>query len=82
MGTIISAIVDGILKSAFGWLSSIMEKRQLLQQGREQQHSDDLSASVKEAKDAAQIRETVQTSDISAIDTDLERLRHSPTAGH
>lgn len=79
MGTIVSAIVDGVLKAAFGYLTQIMEKRGLIQQGRNAQHSDDLQASVNEAKDAVKTQETVKTMDDPAVDAQLEQLRHPGT---
>jgi len=80
MGTIVSAIVDGILQSVFGWISSVMEKRGLIQQGREAQHSDDLQASVTEAKSAAKTSETVDAMPDAELDAALERVQHP--AGH
>lgn len=40
-GTIISGIVDGIVSALCGWISGIMEKRGLIQQGQAQQAAKD-----------------------------------------
>ena len=37
MGTIISAIIDGVLSAAISWLQGIAEKRQLVKTGQAQQ---------------------------------------------
>lgn len=47
MGTIISGIVDGIVSALFGWLSGIMEKRGLVNQGKAQEASLDNVATAK-----------------------------------
>lgn len=82
MGSIVSLVIDGILKAAFSFLTDLMTKRGLIQQGREQQHSDDLQASVDEGKDAAKTQETVRTMDDIAVDDALERLRRPSTSAN
>ncbi len=57
-----------------------MQSRQLVQQGREAQHTDDLTATVKEAEDATAIQETVDRSSDAQLDVGLERVRHPDTA--
>lgn len=78
---LISGAIDGILKFAFGWLSSLLEKRQLIAQGKAQQYTSDLQATVKGATDATQVKNQVNSEPISAVDTDLEQLRQRPTSG-
>lgn len=82
MGGIISDIVDGIVSAAFNWLSSIMEKRGLIQQGRQQQHSDDLQSSVQEGQDAAKTTETVRADSDSQLNAGLEQLRRDAASGN
>lgn len=79
----IKALSDSFIQAIFGLIQQEMHDRGLIQQGREQQHSDDLTATVQEAKDAAQIREQVQAMPDSALNDDLNRLRNasSPSGG-
>ncbi len=76
MGPIFTAILNSALQMAYKALSDYMEKRGLIQQGREAQRRDDLESTVKEARDAAAIREAVQASPDSVLDAELNSLRH------
>lgn len=81
LSMIISALSDSLLKAAFGWITSELEKRNLIAQGKAQQYTADLQATAKEATDATQIRSQVQSEPDSALDADLERLRQPPASG-
>lgn len=78
---LLGSLIDSVVKAAFSYFSSVMEKRGLIQQGEAQQHSADLEATVKESADASQIREQVQAMPVSAVDADLERLRRDAASG-
>jgi hypothetical protein len=84
MGTIISAIIDGLIGAALKYLQALQQRRDDVAKGRAEQHTADVEATVSEAKDAAKIKENVAAESDAAVDADLERLRHnaSPTAGH
>lgn len=81
MGAIVSAIIDGAFKALFGWISSIMERRGLIAQGRAAQYTDDLNATVKANMDAAQVRNDVAKSSDASVDDYLRGLRDNSTAG-
>lgn len=72
---LLGTLIDSIVKGLFGYLSGVMEKRGLIQQGISQQHTIDLEATVKEATDAATIKDQVQAEPDSAVADDLQRLR-------
>lgn len=82
MGGIISAVIDGVLSAAFNFISSLIEKRRLVQEGKEQQHSADLQASVQEGQDAAKTTEQVNASTDSQLDDGLERVRRDAASGN
>jgi hypothetical protein len=71
MGTIVTAIVDGVLKFAFDYLSSVMEKRGLIRQGMAAQAAAETAAS-----EAAQARMGQATADAPQTkDEALARFR-------
>lgn len=81
MGGILGDIADAVVKGLFGLLTSYMEKRGLLQQGRELQKQADLQSSVQEGKDASKIDESVSRDSDKQLNDALEQLRNTP-AGH
>lgn len=82
LSTIVPALADSALKALFSFVSSELEKRNLIAQGKAQQYTADLQATVREATDATQIRDQVQSEPVSALDVDLEQLRRSSPASH
>lgn len=70
---------DDLVKAIFGLIQSEMHDRGLIQQGREQQHADDLQASVTEAQHATQIRESVAGDSDAQLDAGLNAVRESTT---
>lgn len=69
--SIVSAIIDGVLKSALGWIQSIMEKRDLLKQGAQNQTVADQDKELKDVGQANAARQSVDT-DVAA---DPSKLR-------
>ncbi len=78
----ISWIIDGIISAGIKWLQSLQQRREDKDAGRKEQHTADVEATNKEAQNVAVIREQVQTMDDSALDADLERVRHDAASGH
>lgn len=72
---VLPGLEDAALKAIFTFIANLMEQRNLIAQGKAAQYTADLQATVKDATDASQIRETVQAEPISAVDADLQRLR-------
>lgn len=81
IATLLGALFDSIVKGAFAFFSAQMEKRGLIQQGREQQHTADLEATVKDSTDAAKIKDHVEALPDSSVDVALEQLRESTASG-
>ncbi len=71
MGTILSAIVDGLLKYAFQYLTSVMERRGLIAQGMATQAAKETASSaVTEAAISQAVADSPKTKDAA-----LERLK-------
>jgi len=71
MGAIIGYVIDGILKSAFGLLSSWMDKRNLLEQGAQNQVVKDQNKELSDVTKANDARSGVDT----AVAADPGKLR-------
>lgn len=80
-GTIISSVIDGILSAAVKWLRAMQQRREDVQKGRQEQHTADVEATVKEATDNAKIREQVEAGTVDAAADDLDRLRRNAASG-
>lgn len=76
---LIGDIIDGVLKYAFGLLSTYLESRGLIEQGKAQQYQSDLQTTVTKATDAAKVTNQVAAESDSAVSADLERLRDNST---
>jgi len=76
-GSILSAIVDGLLSAAIRWLQGIQQRREDRQAGKMEQHTADVEATVKEATDNAKVRENVQAESDAQLNDDLNRLRNA-----
>lgn len=82
LAILLKALSDSLLSALFDFIKSEMRDRGLIDQGRAAQHTDDLEATVKEARDAAQTEEAVAGLDDAALDAGLERVRDSAATGH
>jgi hypothetical protein len=68
MGTIVSAIVDGVLKAAIGWLTAILEKRQLVKQGQTQQAAAETAKSEQTEASIAQAEADAPATNTAVLD--------------
>jgi hypothetical protein len=81
LALIIKSLSDSLLASVFKFIQDEMQKRALVAQGRAEQHTADLAASVKEGRDAAATDESVRALDDSQLDAGLEQVRRNAAAG-
>lgn len=81
LALIVKALSDSLLSAALKLLQDEMAKRQLVSQGRLEQHTADLENSLKDAKDAAKTDEGVRALDDAGLDAGLERMRQSAAGG-
>lgn len=73
MGSIISLVLDSVLKAAFGYMTQVMEKRGLIQQGQAQQAAAETAKS--EATEASMAQ--AQADAPQTKDAVLDRLKGS-----
>jgi hypothetical protein len=75
-------LADDVVAGLFSLLQGEIQRRNLIAQGRTEQHAADNDATVKEAQDAQTVSAQVDAEPISGVDADLERVRNSAAAGH
>lgn len=80
--SVLGSVADSFLTQVFGLLKDEMNRRNLLEQGREQQHAADLEKTVTQAKEAASIDESVRALDDAGLDAGLERMRNASAPNH
>lgn len=81
IAALLKALSDSLVSALFNLIQSEMHDRGLIQQGRVEQQAADLKASVEEAKDAAQIQESVAGASDAQLDAGLNAVR-KPAPSH
>jgi hypothetical protein len=82
LGIVVKSLSDSLLSTVADFIKSELQSRQLIAQGQAQQHATDLEATVKDATDAATIKDRVNAMPDSAVADDLDRLRHDAASGN
>lgn len=77
LGIIVKALSDSILTALFNFIQAEMHDRRLIAQGRQDQHVDDLQASVNQARQAAVTDEKVVSLSDRQLDDTLRIVRRS-----
>jgi hypothetical protein len=75
LGIIVKALSDSLLTSLFNFIQAEMHDRQLIAQGRQDQHVDDLEQGMAQAKQAAASDEKVVSLSDRQLDATLNLVR-------
>lgn len=80
MKYVVPGLADDALQALSSFVTAEIAKRDAVAQGQAQQHTADLEASLKDAKNAAEIQESVDRDSAAQLDAGLERVRNNATA--